>query len=116
MTTMKVRTCPNCGANVDGTVCAYCGTVDSAIFNAAIGKTLMMSVDLGNGETTTFGFVLEGFSVDASIDSTYIYADNKPYACIGTRPNYKVSMTGSVVPTQHEAIPGKDIYFMREKK
>lgn len=116
MTTMKVRTCPNCGANVNGIVCAYCGTVDSTTFNAAIGKTLMMSVELGNGEIATFGFVLEELSFDASIDNTCLYADNGSRVFMETIPNYKVNMTGSVVPVQHEAIPEKDIYFMRERK
>ncbi len=110
MTRMNARTCPNCGAPVSGTVCQYCGSADERIFELEPGTPVMISYKL-KGKRITFQLSIRSLSVSA--DTTDIYSNGSVYASWNN--GYDVSLSGRLVPFEHDSLSAEKIFWIEEE-
>ncbi len=114
MSEMNVRTCPNCGANVHGTICQYCGAVDDRIFQVEPGTPVMLSYMLGN-QRITFQLSVSQLYLFPNTDTVHLYADDGVYTSFTNIEGYNVVLDGHMVPFEHESLsPGKTAYYIVE--
>lgn len=108
---MKTKTCPNCGANVEGTKCRYCGAVDDEPIVVKPDVPIFVTVAM-EGKRYTFWMLPSRFSINW--DRTILYSGIGREFPISLANGCDVDLSGNLIPFEMESLPGRQAYYIVE--
>ena len=88
--------CPNCGGTVEGSRCPYCGSVFWDVADLEVGKPAWLRFRY-NDRTIVCKAIPKSFDIHYN-DPEYLYADNRLYMMIASKPNFDISMNFFTIP------------------